>query len=50
MPARGLPVTDDDGQVALAALTQALARIEQMLGVEAGLDALGQFHLVLGGY
>ena len=44
-----LTVAGDFGEVPLALLPEPLARVEQMLGVEADLDALGEFDFVLGG-
>ncbi len=46
MPASRLAVTDDDGQFTLAVLAEALAGVEQMLGVEPSLNPLGQLDLV----
>jgi hypothetical protein len=48
VPAGGLAVADDRGQVALTALAEALLRVQQMLGVQPGLDALGQLDFVGG--
>ena len=44
-----MAVAHHDGQITLAAVAEALTRVQQVLGIQAGLDALGQLHLVLGG-
>jgi hypothetical protein len=46
MPARRLTVADHHRQFPFAVLPEALPGFEQMLGVEPGLDALGQLDLV----
>ncbi len=46
MRACGLAFTNDGGQIALAAGRQSLAGFQQMLRIEARLDALGQLDLV----
>jgi hypothetical protein len=47
MTARCLAIAHDGRQFALAVLAEALTSLQQMLGIESGLDALGQFDFTL---
>ncbi len=49
MAAGGIAVTHHRGQILLAGISETLAGVEHMLGVQARLDALGQLDLVRGG-